>query len=456
MLSFDGTLEEFVTKAVDDYKTSTDYSAMLENEQYYMGNNPFLMSMSNRVNIEGTSIDLAPKIKIPSSHFRIIVDHIVGRIWDNPVQYGLNGENATVGTILGSQFNRTVKSNATFSAIHKVSYAFYNMNHVQMFKATEFMPLYDENAGSMIAGIRFWQLDDKKPLNIQLYEIDGFTWWTKNPDSEDLTLLQPKTPYVQTIIRYPIGAGRTEIIADSNYPVLPIVPLYQNALKTSELTLPIRSNINAYDAIKTGFVDEILRNKLLIWEITGHGGNPTQLKEMVDKFEALGIMALRDEEAKVNAKINTIPHTTHTVALAEIEDSIWRDAMITDAEKMTGSSMTQVAIQAATMREMKKMSNVEAEAREFVRQLLFLAGVEPETITFTHTTVSNDLEITNRLMMWVSQGHIPPEELVALEPLFAQNGLAAQIKEALLQQSIGMDEAALAAMVEAQRQALEA
>ena len=52
-------------------------------------------------------------------------------------------------------------------------YGFWNLDHVDYFKATEFVPLYDEETGALMAGIRFWQISENKPLRATLYEEHG-------------------------------------------------------------------------------------------------------------------------------------------------------------------------------------------------------------------------------------------------------------------------------------------
>ena len=62
-----------------------------------------------------------------------------------------------------------------YALIGGVSFGFWDYDNLKVYKLTEFAPLYDEEDGSLKAGIRFWRLAQNKPLRITLYEIDGYT-----------------------------------------------------------------------------------------------------------------------------------------------------------------------------------------------------------------------------------------------------------------------------------------
>ena len=89
-----------------------------------------------------------------------------------------------------------------------VSYGFWNLDHVEVFKATEFAPLFGEEDGGIHAGIRFWQIADNKPLRATLYEEDGYTEYIWREGQGEI--LKPKQTYKQ-IVRQSVVDG-TEIL----------------------------------------------------------------------------------------------------------------------------------------------------------------------------------------------------------------------------------------------------
>ena len=103
-----------------------------------------------------------------------------------------------------------------------------------------------------MAGVRFWQLDANKPLRATFYEPDGFTeYMWRNAES---IILKDKRPYI-TKFRMTEADG-TEIYDYENYPSFPIVPMWGNQSRQSEL-VGIREQIDCYDLIKSNFADEL-------------------------------------------------------------------------------------------------------------------------------------------------------------------------------------------------------
>jgi len=440
--------EKFIIETMDDHLASI--SEMLENEQYYYGENPFLNSFKNNLTLRGedgstTNIDLSPTIKIPSGFFGIIVGHIVGRLWDNPVQIGRAEEDGEIAVdeVLGDNFTSDVHQMAINAAIHGVCYAFYNHERVEMFKATEYKPFCDERNGAHRAGLRFWRVADKKPWVVQLYGMTGYTEWLRQDDETKLVHVGD-FPYTRQI---PVGGegyvATTPITAGEPYPEYPIVPLYTNPARMSEMTAPIRAKINAYDAKETGYMDEALKMKFVMWIFKGFGGDPDKLKGTLRMLQELGIIAGGDvEDTSIDMKPTDIPFQSHESTQARLEADIYRDARIMNPKVLTSGGVTTVAIRAAMQREDKKMVGVESEARKFIARLLDIAGVEYEHITFTHRTLVNELEIVQMLVQGLPD--LPFEWRAKLSPAIPQE-VTDEIIASYEAEQIGMSEADIAA-----------
>lgn len=102
---------------------------------------------------------------------------------------------------------------------------------MEVYGASEFCPLYDEENGALMAGVRFWQIDHLKPLRATLFEPDGYTEyiWDDNGGRE----LAAKRSYI--IHTETSEADGTEIYDMENYPSFPVVPLWGSQKKQSEL-----------------------------------------------------------------------------------------------------------------------------------------------------------------------------------------------------------------------------
>jgi len=439
--------EEFLVKAMD--KHIAESISMLEDEQYYYGNNPFLASFKNSLTLKGEGdktvpLDLTPTIKVPSGFFGIIVGHIVGRLWDNPVQIRDSaGKDIDVEILFGEDFTSDMHQIATFSAIHGVCYAFYNKGKIESFKATEYVPFCDERTGAHMAGLRFWRIADKKPWIVQLFTTQGFTEWTREHEGKELKD-KKDMKYTKNV---PVGgAGFVETTSATDgepYANYPVIPLYTNPLRKSEMTPPIKARINAYDAKETGYTDEALKTKFLFWIFKGYGGDPHTLKAMLDTMRELGIIAGGDvDETSVEAKPADIPYLSHEATLERLEGAIYEFARITNPKILLNAQVTTVAIRAASERENIKMVGVESEARKFVQRMLNVVGVDYKHISFTHRVLVNELEIVQMISTGVND--LPFEWRVKLNPAIPQE-LTEEIVASYEAESIGMSDEDIAA-----------
>lgn len=433
-------LEEFIIKTISEHDT-TQYA---ENRAYYDSKNPYLANLKIRVELaDSAPIDLTPKNKIYSSFAEIIIDHIVSRLWDNPVKL----DSDTIKTSLGEYFNEDVHEYARHAAIDGVSWVFYNNGAPQMFTASEFIPLADERNGDVLSGIRYWQIADDKPQTVQLYEMDGVTEWQEKdgkliPVDErgEVVSVAMKRAYR---INRPIGGSAytltTPETPGENYNAFPVVPYYINPKRKSELTESVKSKINFYDEKSTMYNDEVVEEKGFMWSVRGYGGKPKDLAEMMEIARKLRIIADRklDDNADINVATTEAPYLSHRESLERTEAEIYRDARIMNPNVLMSGGVTTVAIRAAMMREDKKMVGVETEARRFIRRLLAVAGKTSNTISFVHKTLVNELEITQRLIQWIQSG-VPVEDLIPLDPLFAE--IAKELQSAIEAKGIGMSD----------------
>lgn len=109
------------------------------------------------------------------------------------------GEQTTVDTTketLGEKFDTDLKTAGYNALIHGVTFGFWNVDRLHIFPVTEFVPLWDEENGSLRAGVRFWRIDKNKPMIAVLYEEDGYTKYkSKEAVGVDLEEIQAKRAY---------------------------------------------------------------------------------------------------------------------------------------------------------------------------------------------------------------------------------------------------------------------
>ena len=398
--------EEFIRKAVDEYIGSCTHRQILTNEAYFRGENPTLMSYFAAVNTERGPLDMFAKIRVPSGVFARIVTLQVNRLWYN----GVSLDDGEKKKALGENFDKVAMDIAVNAAVHGVCYGFWNYDRLMMFTAKEYFPLRDERSGEHRAGIRFFSVGEGKPWVIQLYEEDGWREYLKE-ENTPLALTGEKQAYRRSVRGDALGEA---VIGSYNYPAYPVLPVYANSRKLSELTPSIKAKIDLYDAIMTTFGDTMLKTKAVYWIFEGMSGALENLVEAKETIERLGIIAWADDTKARPESVN-LPYEPTMGFLEELEKGIFRDAMVTNPQDIMGGHLTATAIKASYHAEKLKVSDMEWQAWDFIRRLLKVAGIESDIIRFKHETVSNDMEITQRLNMYPE---LPMETKVKLDPLF--------------------------------------
>lgn len=245
----------------------------------------------------------------------------------------------------GDKFDIRLKEAGKESLIAGVAFGFYNLDRVEIFKLTEFVPLIDEEDGGLKAGIRFWQINENKPLRFTLYEMDGYTEYIRRK-SEEPEIYKDKRPYVIDV-RYE-GDSEGQIIDGRNYPSFPIVPFYANREKQSML-VGMRENIDCYDLIKSGFANDLDDASLIYWTLENAGGmDDIDLVKFVERMKTVKAAVVNgDQGARAEAHTIDVPYQSRSAYLERLEADLYRDAMALNVNQISGGNITATAIMAA-------------------------------------------------------------------------------------------------------------
>ena len=204
---------------------------------------------------------------------------------------GVSWEKEDTKARIGEDFDNRIQELGKDALVHYVSFGFWNYDHLEAFNFLEFIPLFDEENGSLSAGVRYWQISPNKPLRATLYEMDGYTEYIwRNGAGE---VFKEKQKYVTKYVR--TEADGTMIYDGENYPAFPIVPLYGNPHKQSEL-LGLQEQIDCYDLIKSGFANTVDEASLIYWTIKNAGGmDDVDMAEFVNRIRRLHVASATDE-----------------------------------------------------------------------------------------------------------------------------------------------------------------
>lgn len=382
---------KFAFTAVSDYKGSEAYRQAIEGIDYTTGKNTAITSFKKLLyTITGEAVpdNFTANHKCASGFLKRLTCQLSSYLLSNGVVF----ENDKTKDTIDKDLDTKLLVAAQDALIQGAVFAFYNMNKVTYFKASEFVPLYDEETGALRAGVRFWQIAADKPVRLTLFEEDGYTEYVK--DKNDVREIQPKRAYiVQTVSS---EADGTEIVGGTNYPSFPIVPLYANTEKQSELA-PIKSQIDAFDLIKSGFANDLDDASMIYWTINNAGGmSDVDLAKFIERIKVVKAATV-DDEAKAEAHTIDVPYQSREAYLNRLEKDIIKDFMGLDAEKIQSGNVTATQIKAAYEPLSEKADRFEAQVIQHILGILALESID-DYPKFRRSQMSNELEQTQMIM----------------------------------------------------------
>lgn len=377
---------QFVYEAISEHKSSDLYKTAQIADEYDRKQNRTIVQFQKLLyDATGRAIpdNVSANYKITSGFFNRFTTQQVQFLLGN----GVTWEDETTKDYLGEDFDKQLQVAAKASLGAGVSFGFYNYDHLEVFTALEYVPLYDEENGALMAGIRFWQVDAQKPLRATLYETDGITEYIWE-DGEG-RILKEKRPYILTLIS--TGVDEAEIFAGENYPTFPIVPLWANPHRQSEL-VGLREQIDAYDLIKSGFCNTIDEASFIYWTINNAGGmDEIDLAEFVQRLKTIHAANVEDTGATAQANSLEAPHEGREALLDRLAKDMYADYMALNIDEIKGGANTATQIRAAYEPMNNKADQFEYCVIEFLQGILSVAGLEDKP-TFTRSYLVNTTE----------------------------------------------------------------
>lgn len=380
---------DFVRSVINQHKSSPLYKVAVMGCQYNAKRNTGIMNYQKTLRkIDGREIaDIwSPNHKTTRNFFAYFTTQQNQYLLGN----GVTWNEESTAEKLGDDFDTQLQRAGKMALVQGESFGFFNLDHMDVFGLTEFAPLYDEENGALRAGVRFWQVDNSKPLRATFYEEDGYTnyIWNERADGtkedNDGRILKEKTPYILKLRT--TEADGTEIYDGENYPSFPIVPLWANEEKQSEL-VGIQEQIDAYDLIKNGFLND-LDTAQIYWILKGSGGmDDTDLVKFLDRIHTTKMASLDDDQSAEPVTVQ-IPYDAREKLLDRIEADIYKDYMALNVEEIKGGAVTATQIEAAYEPLNSKADMYEYQVIKFIKGILNVAGIEDEP-SFTRSKLVN-------------------------------------------------------------------
>lgn len=412
---------EFVLSAINDHKNSDLYQQAKIAREYDEHRNVTIITVQKLLyTLSGKAIpdNYSANYKLRSAFFPIFMRQETQYLLSN----GVILKNAENKKRLGKKFDNQIQDLARSALVGGVAYGFWNLDHLEVFTALEFVPLLDEENGSLRAGIRFWQVAANKPLRATLYEPDGFTQFIRRSGKE-MEILAPKRGYISVEASSEVDG--TEILEYQNYPGFPIIPMYGNRARQSEL-VGQREAIDCYDLIKSGFANTVDDASIIYWTISNAGGmDEIDMARFKETMRRIGVGLVDDDGAKAEAHTLTIPVEAREALLSRLSDDLYRDFQMLDTTKIQGGQKTATEITAAYQQMDNKVDEFEYCVGDFLYQLFALIDIDDDP-TFTRSKIVNQLEQTQMVLLAAS--YLDDETILSKLPWLTQEEIANILK----------------------------
>ena len=259
---------EFIERLIGEHRASEEVKTALEADEYYAQRN---VTITNYAKVLYTAAGRAVKDftaannKIASNFFFTMNTRRCTYSLGNGVEF----DEKSTKERLGLRFDTVLKNAADYALIHGCAFLMWNLDRVQWFKLTEFAPLVDEYTGALRAGVRYWQLEENRPMTAVLYEEDGYTEYVK-VKGKPMRIKNEKRAYKITLAKAPADE-QAVVVSAENYGALPIVPLWGSKLHQSTL-VGLKRSIDAYDLIRSGFANDLQECAQVYWILENYGG----------------------------------------------------------------------------------------------------------------------------------------------------------------------------------------
>ena len=397
----------FLHKAIEQHMISKDYKMAVSADNYDHQKNELINNYVQIIfSLTGSPMEdfTASNNKISSNFFHRLNTQRCNYSLGNGISFSENkvttvneeGIEVTVDTtneMLGNEFDTSIQDLGYYALIHGVSFGFWDVDKLHVFPITEFVPFWDEETGRLRAGIRFWRLDEDKPMIAVLYEEDGRTKY-KSDKGTTFVEVEPKKAY-RTVVQRSEADGE-EVIGEENYGPLPIIPMWGSKLKQSTL-VGMKEKIDSFDLIRSGFANDLTDCSQIYWIIENCGGmSDAELGRFRDRLKINHIANVDVNNAGVTPYTQEIPFQARKEYLEEIRAGIYEDFGGLDVHTIAAGA-TNDHIDAAYQPLDDEADAFEFQVTKFITQLLKLIGISDVPV-YKRNRISNQTEQTNMIL----------------------------------------------------------
>lgn len=393
----------FVKSAIESYKDSTEFKIATTASLYDKQQNEFMRSYQKRIVLEtGESIEdvFSPNHKVCSNFYHQFTNNLAYYLLGNGVTF----EKEDTKEKLGEDFDEKIVELAKKAMHGKRAFGFYNIDPetnkptVEVFSNYSssdnavFIALDDEETGKTRAGIRFWQIDDFKPLFATIYDEEYYSTFVFRTGREP-EILVDKSPYIKNHYRI---YGETGFTNGKKQSGIPIFTMWGNGEHTSEIE-GMKETIDLYDLTLNANGND-LDSALLYWLVHGADGmNQREMVQFLKKMQSQRIASVDNDRAIEPVTVSP-PTEARERLLALLERRMYDDFGMLDTTTLSAGNLTATQIIAAYEKMDLKATGLELQVTKFIMQLLNYLGIEDKP-TYTRSRLTNRLETVQIVKM---------------------------------------------------------
>ena len=402
---------EFVRKAIQEHVASDEYKTAMLADKYDHEQNETINNYVRIIfSLLGNPIEdfTASNAKITSNFFHRLNTQRCMYLLGNGISFSDHKQtvidrDGTASIIdetkmsLGKHFDTDIQTLGYYALIHGRCFGFWNVDRLKVFPITEFKPIVDEITGDLRAGIRFWRIDAKKPMQAVLYEEDGYTRYQTDEGAGNLDFHEVEGKRAYKINYQYSEADGVEEIDTENYISFPIVQMWGSKLHQSTL-IGMQNKIDSFDLIRSGFANDLTDCSQIYWILENCGGmSNAELAQFRDRLK-INHIAVADTSAgsKVTPYTQEIPYQARKQYLDDIRAQIYEDFGGLDVHTVAAGA-TNDHIDAAYQPMDEEADDFEYQVIEFIQRILSLIGIE-DTPQFKRNRISNQAEQTQMIM----------------------------------------------------------
>ena len=401
----------WLQSALVEYTNSKEYKKALMEAEYMAGRDTEIVNTVKLVyDAMGT-----PCTDFTASNNRIS-SNILHRLISQRCAYSLgNGitfpeeDKDAIKEQLGDKFDNKLFKAAYWARGNGESYTYVHKGHYEdkwefdVFKRSEFLPLYDEYTGKLRGGIRFWSLDIKdstRPIIAILYTEQGYQRFQTPEKEYGYAALQPVneiTPYTERV--QVSEADGVEVIGQGENSTFPIVPLYPNESKCSDLD-NLKAKIDALDIALSGFANDMQDVAQVYWLVNGAmGASDDELTQLRDRAKFLHILNIDGDHSSIEPFTQEPPYNAREAFIQKMIDRIYADYGALNVTQVSGQQRTATEIEAAYQPMDEEADAFEYQIIDYIQQILRIMGLPESVPQFVRNRIANQKEQTQMVMM---------------------------------------------------------